>query len=97
MLLQLHLQLVNLGGQDKVVFTQPADGVCPELNGDIAISCNMQVGVMAIVLGNLGDPVEEIHTGHEVGDRPLLADPLVVAGEFPAGKFLELLLRFSSE
>ena len=40
------LQLINLRRQDKIVLTQPADCVGPNLDPEILVAPEMQVGVM---------------------------------------------------
>ena len=66
----LNRHLVDLGGQDEVVFGEAADGVGPQDDPDLAIAFEMEVGVMPFFFGERGDLVEEVDSGHEVLDRP---------------------------
>lgn len=89
-LLEIDRQRVDFCGENEIVLAQAADGVGPELDRDIAVAFDVEVGVVAVLFGDAGAFVEESHAGHEVFDGPVFADPLAVVGEAPAGELLEL-------
>src|SRR3972149_215825 len=47
--------------------------------------------MMTVVLRHCGTTVEEVDAGHEILHPPILANPLAVLCEVPAGQLLELL------
>ena len=47
--------MVDLGGQDEIVLGQPADGVGRQFDRDVAVTGQMQVGVMVLSLGDVTD------------------------------------------
>ncbi len=53
-------QGVDLGREDEVVLREPADGVGPDLDGDVAVADEVEVGVVPLLLGQGGDLVEEV-------------------------------------
>ena len=54
----------------------------------------MQVWMMAIVLGDFSDLIEEIHSRHEMPDRPVFANPLALVGQIPTLKLSQLIVGF---
>ena len=50
----------------------------PQFDPHVAVAFQMQVGMMAVGLGRLGDFVEEVHPCHEILDDPIFANPLAV-------------------
>ncbi len=94
--LRLHFDgdLIDLGGEDEIVFAQATDGVRPQFNGNVAIAFDVKIGVVTIFFGDLSDFVEERQPGHEVLDRPVFADPFSIVGEIPTVELGQLIGRF---
>src|SRR5689334_16517993 len=55
---------VDLCRQDEVVLAQAADRVRPEVDAEGAVG-QVEVGVVALRLGQVGDPIDELHARHE--------------------------------
>lgn len=94
--LQFNRQFVDLGGEDEVVLRQATDGVRPDLDGHVAITHKMQVGMMAFGFGDLCHLLKEPHRGHEIFDDPLFPNPFTLMSDRPAVQLRELSLGFGS-
>ncbi len=93
-LLNLNRQLIDLRSGDEVVFRQSADRVSPQLDCNVAVADQMQVGVMSLTFGNFGDPIEKLHRRDEVPDNPLASDSNAVVCQLPARQLSEDPLYF---
>jgi hypothetical protein len=91
--LRIDRNLIDLCSQNKVVFTETANGVGPKFDGEIAIASAMQVRVLSVVFGNFRYLVEEIHCRHEVPDSPVFSYTLTFMGQKPAIEMIELFFR----
>ncbi len=67
----------------KSFSVRSADRMGGQLDGDIAIAGQMQVGMMVLRLGNLADAGEEVKSGREILDAPFAADAFAVVAEPP--------------
>ena len=65
----------------------------PDFDRNISIANDVQIGMVCFVFGNLGNRFKEPHTGHEIRDRPIFANPLAFVCELPTVKLFELTLR----
>src|SRR5579875_2674044 len=83
LLLQFHRQLINLGGKDEIVFRQTAYNVGGQLDGNVTIAGQMQVGMMIFCLSNLTDACEEVKSGRKVLDTPFATNALAILCEPP--------------
>lgn len=83
-LFERNRQGVDLGGQDEIVLRQPADGVRPQLDPCVAVAFEMDVGMVAVGLGDLSHAIEKRHAGHKVLHDPILANALAVVRQAPA-------------
>src|SRR5262245_30028827 len=68
--LQLDRQPVDAGGEDEVVLGEPAQGVGGQLDGDVAVAGEVQVGVVVLGLGDGADALEELQRRQEVAGPP---------------------------
>jgi len=71
------LQRIDLGGQDKVVFRQTFYGMSPKFDFNYIIE-NMDVGMVAFLLGYNGHFIDEFHGFFEVAKFELLLDFLAI-------------------
>src|SRR6266851_679359 len=92
LLLQLHRQLINLRRQNEVVLGQPADGVCPDFNGQVTVTGQMEIRMVSFLLGQTADAVEKVKPGEEVLAPPLPANALAVRRELPVPHVCEIAL-----
>ena len=76
--LELHRQLIDLRGQDEIVFRQPADGMRRELDGDIADIRSGAGRDDGPRPRRLGRCAEEVEGGGEILDAPVAADAFAV-------------------
>ena len=84
--------LVYLGGEDEVVIEQPADGVRPEGDDDIA-PAEMNVGVVPFALSGFPDEVHKRQSFAKVFETKLPRDFFVVRSTLPVRKnLLEILV-----
>src|SRR5271157_2001727 len=93
---ELDGDLVDLRRQDEVVLAQSTDGVGPELDGNLTIAFEMQVGMMTFLFGQGRNVVEEFHAGDEVPDRPVPPDSLPIVDQRPALDLPYLIFGFGS-
>ncbi len=56
----VQLQAVQLGSKDEVVVRKPVTCVCPQLNTDIIVRLQVQIGVMPLFLCNLSHTLEQL-------------------------------------
>ena len=53
---QLNRHLVDLGRQDEIILGQSVDGMGPKGDGHIAVTFQMEVGVVSFLLGQARRP-----------------------------------------
>ena len=68
------MQRIDLGGQDEVVFRETVDGVGPDVEADPVI-VDVDVGVVAFFLGEIGHPVHELHRRDKIFKLELFERP----------------------
>src|SRR5579859_1983854 len=64
-------ELFDLDREDEVVLGEPAHVVRPDGEIDLVV-VHGKIGMMLLALGDLGDPVQELHRGHEILERERL-------------------------
>jgi len=57
----------------------------PDLDGDVFVANQMQVGMMGFGFCEFADTIEKVQPLEKVFDFPVFADPLILMGEVPAG------------
>src|SRR5689334_17727383 len=81
--LKLDRKLVDLGGQDEIVLRQPADGVRRKFDRHIAVTGQVQVGVMVLGLGDVADSAEKVEGGGKILYPPFPAKAFAVGTHSP--------------
>ena len=84
------LDLVDLRGEYEVVLGQPARRVRPKLDPERPVG-EVEVGVVSLLFGDGGDPVDQLDPGHEALETEGLGQLEVALGldHDPPGQLLE--------
>ena len=72
--------------QNEIVFRQPAHGMRPDLDPGLTVVFQMQIGMMALFLGQLRDAIEKIHARQEILHLPVLANAQAIARDSPPSR-----------
>ena len=52
-------ELVDFGGQDKVIFAQTPDRMGPDFNREVLVTNKMQIRVVGLCFGQLADAIKK--------------------------------------